>query len=131
MESRDLKERVREYWNSQPCGSTTASSPMHTRAYYDEVEEHRYRVEPEILSFAQFTRFHGQKVLEVGVGLGTDFLQWVRAGAEAHGLDLTEEAVSHAKRRLDLYGLQAESIQSGDAEHLPFESGYFDLVYSW
>lgn len=38
--------------------------------------------------------------------------------------------MSLARRRLGLEGLRA-NVQVGDAEALPFESGSFDLVYSW
>jgi ubiquinone/menaquinone biosynthesis C-methylase UbiE len=87
--------------------------------------------EPEIFSFAQFTRAHGNKVLEVGVGAGTDFLQWVRAGARAYGVDLTEAAVEHTRQRLAVYGLSCDEIRVADAEALPYASDTFDLVYSW
>src|SRR6185295_5585089 len=88
-----LKGQVRDYWNEQPCGTQFANSEKFTRQYFDEIEDHRYRVEPEIMSFAQFTRFHGASVLEVGVGAGTDFTQWVRAGALVYGIDATDEGV--------------------------------------
>ncbi|MFM1922157.1 MAG: hypothetical protein RLZZ303_3791 [Candidatus Hydrogenedentota bacterium] len=126
-----LKEGVRAYWNAQACGTDAADSEKFSRAYFDEIERFRYESEPYIFSFAQFTRHHGQRVLEVGVGAGTDFLQWVRAGAEAHGVDLTEEAVLHARRRLEVYGLQAADLRVADAEALPYPDAYFDLVYSW
>lgn len=70
-------------------------------------------------------------MLEVGVGAGTDFLQWVRAGTKAYGVDLTEEAVEHVRHRLGVYGLSAEEIRVADAENLPFPDNTFDLVYSW
>src|SRR6185295_7482859 len=101
----DLKQQVRDYWNSQPCGTQFTDSEKYTRAYFDEIEEHRYRTEPEIFAFAQFTRHHGQKMLEVGIGAGSDFTQWVRAGAEAHGIDATPEGVAHVQHRLSVYGL--------------------------
>ena len=71
------------------------------------------------------------KVLEVGVGAGTDFLQWVRAGAGTYGVDLTEEAIEHARRRLDVYGLTAKDIRVADAEAPPCGNDTFDVVYSW
>ena len=55
--------------------------------YFNDIEHRRYTIEPEIFSFAQFTRYRNQKVLEVGIGAGTDFVQWVRAGAKAYGVD--------------------------------------------
>ncbi|MCK5632375.1 class I SAM-dependent methyltransferase, partial [bacterium] len=71
------------------------------------------------------------KVLEVGVGAGTDFLQWVRAGANAYGVDLTQEAIENVTERLNLYGLQARQIQVADSENLPYQDNFFDCVYSW
>ena len=51
-----LKEQVRNYWGKTPCGSTSAKSRIFSREYFDEIEEYRYGVEPEIFSFAQFTK---------------------------------------------------------------------------
>lgn len=127
----ELKAQVREYWDARTCGTDVASAPRFTRAYFDEVEEYRYRTESEIFAFAQFTRHRGERVLEVGVGAGTDFLQWVRAGAVAHGVDLTPAAIDHVRHRLEVYGLEAADIRVADAEALPFDDDSFDLVYSW
>jgi ubiquinone/menaquinone biosynthesis C-methylase UbiE len=124
------KARVRHYWDETPCGSTTSSSAPLSRRYFDEIEAYRYQVEPEIFSFAQFTRYHGKRVLEVGVGTGTDFLQWARAGAQAYGLDLTAAGTRHVRRRLELYELPGQ-LCVGDAEILPFPNDSFDLVYSF
>ena len=126
------KEEVRDFWDAEPCGSVHADgAERYSRAYFDRIEDYRYGVEPEIFSFAQFTRFHGQKVLEAGVGAGTDFLQWVRAGAEAWGVDLTPEGVDHVRRRLKVYGLSAADLREADIESLPHPDDFFDLVYSW
>jgi len=131
MAESSLKSEVAKYWNKQACGTGVTSAQKFSREYFDDIEAHRYRVEPEIFSFAQFTRFRDKKVLEVGVGAGSDFLQWVRAGARAHGIDLTEEGVAHVKHRLEVYGLSADEVRVADAENLPFEDDTFDLVYSY
>jgi len=107
------------------------SAPRFSRQYFDEIESYRYRMESEIFSFAQFTLYRDRKVLEVGVGAGTDFIQWVRAGAKAYGIDLTEEAVEHTRKRLALYGLSAEEVRLADGENLPYPDKTFDLVYSY
>jgi ubiquinone/menaquinone biosynthesis C-methylase UbiE len=138
MSIQNLKSSVRDYWNKLSCGTGTdfisAKTPMYTKQYYDEIENRRYDPilgEPEIFSFAQFTRYQGKRVLEVGVGAGTDFTQWVRAGAVAYGIDLTEQAIKHVKKRLEVYGLVAADVRVGDAENLPYEDETFDLVYSF
>ena len=125
-----LKTEVSRYWNQASCGTEHIKEEKFSHAYFEEAEAHRFRTEPEIFSFAQFTRFFQKKVLEVGVGAGTDFLQWVRAGADAYGVDFTQESIDHVGRRLKLYGLQANVVYA-DAEKLPFETNTFDLVYSW
>ncbi|WP_157871346.1 class I SAM-dependent methyltransferase [Pseudodesulfovibrio piezophilus] len=125
------KRQVYEYWNETVCCSTHATSDPLSREYFEEIEHYKYCNEPELHAFAQFSRYRGKKVLEVGVGAGTDFLQWVRCGAEAHGVDLTPAAIAHTTTRLDAYGLKAASLGVADCEHLPFDDGTFDLVYSW
>ena len=95
MQDKDkLKEEVREFWNAQACGTQNIDKEKFTLEYFEQIEKERYELQPEIFSFAQFTRFHGKKLLEVGVGAGTDFLQWVRAGADCYGIDLTDEAIA-------------------------------------
>jgi SAM-dependent methyltransferase len=46
------------------------------------------------------------------------------------GIDLTERAVEHARKRLALFGLESD-LRVADAEALPFAAESFDLVYSW
>lgn len=127
----DTKQSVADFWNEGSCGTELTQQQKYSKEYFEEIEAHRYEREPEIFSFAQFPRFRGQKVLEVGVGAGTDFLQWVRVGALAHGMDLTEEAIQNVEHRLDVYGLKAEDLRLGDAENIPYDDDFFDLVYSW
>lgn len=126
-----LKEEVRDYWNQESCGTFAATSEKFSKEYYNEIEAYRYRVEPEILSFAKFYESKGKKVLEVGVGAGTDFSQWCKNGAFANGIDLTQEGITHVQTRLNLFNLSCDSLRVGDAENIPFESDSFDIVYSW
>src|SRR5207302_1391030 len=52
--SETLKERVREFWEREPCGTKTASSTPGTPEFFAEVERRRYELEPFILDFADF-----------------------------------------------------------------------------
>src|SRR5438445_13749371 len=91
----ELKAQVKVFWNRQSCDTQHASAQKFSREYFDQIEDRRYASPDLIHSFAQFTRYHGQRVLEVGFGAGTDFIQWLRAGAIASGVDLTEEALDN------------------------------------
>jgi ubiquinone/menaquinone biosynthesis C-methylase UbiE len=124
------KDAVRAHWEADPCGSRLADAAPGTREFFDQVEAERDRLEPFIPSFAEFDRWRGRRVLEVGVGLGTDFVRFVRGGAQATGIDLTEAAAALVRTRLELEGLDAD-VRAADAEELPFPDGSFDLVYSW
>ncbi|HWS52984.1 MAG TPA: class I SAM-dependent methyltransferase [Pyrinomonadaceae bacterium] len=124
-----LKERVREFWQSHPCGTKFTEAEVGTRPFFEAVEEHRYRVEWHIPAAAGFERAKGLRVLEIGCGLGTDGAGFARAGAVYTGVDLTEAAVSLARRRFELEGLPGR-FRVADAEALEFADGSFDLVYS-
>src|SRR5260221_7081090 len=73
----ELKEQVRDFWNRQSCDTHVAQASKFSRDYFEEIESYRYFDQPFIHSFAQFSRYHNQKVLEVGFGAGTDFIQWL------------------------------------------------------
>ena len=128
-----VNSEVRRYWEAQPCGTgqaVTQDARAHTPEWYERVEEHRYRLEPYIHAVAQFSRYHGKRVLEIGVGAGTDHVQWARAGAECFGVDLTDAAIATTREHLALHGLDS-TLQRLDAETLPFGDAGFDAVYSW
>ena len=126
----DQKRRVRSFWEEEPCGVVHAEAPEGTREFYDQIEERRSELEPFIERFADFDGARGKRLLEIGVGAGTDFVRFARAGAIATGVDLTEHAVALVRERLALEGLAAD-LRVADAEALPFEDGTFDRVYSW
>jgi SAM-dependent methyltransferase len=124
-----LKRAVHDHWNAIPCGTRDFAKDDRLR-FFRELEAERYALEPHIPRFARFERARGKRLLEVGVGAGTDFVNWVRAGAVATGIDLTEQGIALTRERLDLEGLSAE-LQVADAEALPFPDATFDIVYSY
>jgi ubiquinone/menaquinone biosynthesis C-methylase UbiE len=126
----DQKRRVRSFWEEEPCGVVHAVAPEGTSEFYDQIEQRRSELEPFIERFADFEGARGQRVLEIGVGAGTDFIRFARAGAIASGVDLTEHAVALVRKRLELESLEGD-LRVADAEALPFEDGRFDRVYSW
>lgn len=125
-------EAVREFWNRRPCNIRHSQRSLGTREYFDEVEARKYFIEPHIPGFAQFGRWKGKKVLEIGCGLGTDSINFARAGAELAVVELSEESLALCKQRFEVYGLRAR-FYNGNAEDLssflPPES--YDLIYSF
>jgi ubiquinone/menaquinone biosynthesis C-methylase UbiE len=123
------KLRVRDFWNAGSCGEVLYLKANDPAGYAEEMR-HRYVLEPYIPEFARFSEARGLRVLEIGVGMGADHQCFAEAGAELWGIDLTERAVEHCKRRLSALGLKSR-LGVGDAEALDFDDNMFDLVYSW
>lgn len=132
MTNSELTDQVHGFWNKASCDTHIAAADKFSMDYFEEIENYRYYDQPFIHKFAQFSRYHGKEVLEIGFGAGTDFIQWLRAGAVATGIDLTEEALANLQQRIKIYGLpQPRQLVVGSAEDLPFPTSSFDLVYSF
>lgn len=127
------KARVRAFWQADPCGTVTTEEEVGTPEFFDEVERRRYDLEPYIPVFADFAGSSGLEVLEIGTGLGTDTLQFARAGARISGVDLTPRSIELVRSRLERDGVSDRigSLEVADAENLPFSDASFDRVYSW
>lgn len=123
------KRRVYEFWNAASCGEALLLENTSAESYAAQSHE-RYRLEPFIPAFANFSHWQGARVLEIGVGLGADHESFAAAKAELYGIDLTERAIEHTRARLAHAGLRS-TLAVADAENLPFPDGHFDLVYSW
>src|SRR5712691_3775307 len=125
---------VRAYWNARPCNVRHSQQPVGSREYFDEVEARRYFVEPHIPRFAEFSRWAGKRVLEIGCGIETDTINFARAGATVTAVDLSEESLALARRRAAVYGLEDNiTFRAADAENLAaaVPSEPYDLVYSF
>ena len=125
-------DQVRAYWSRRPCNIRHSTKPVGTREYFDEVEARKYFVEPHIPAFADFAHWRGKKVLEIGCGIGTDSINFARAGADITVVDLSGESLELCKKRFEVFGLKA-NFYEGNAEHLsdfvPLEK--YDLIYSF
>jgi ubiquinone/menaquinone biosynthesis C-methylase UbiE len=125
------KDEVQEQWNNNPVGSHYAKKAQpHTLDWYREVEQYRYGTyAPWMFEMMEFGQHKGEKVLDIGGGLGTDLSMFARHGAIVTDVDLSAGHLEHAKENFRLRGLTGEFVHH-DAEHLPFADNTFDVVYS-
>ena len=125
-------EEVKKFWNNRPCNIRHSSKEVGTKEYFLEVERKKFKAEPHILEFTEFTKWDGKKVLEIGCGLATAGINFALSGSDYTGVELSEESLSLAKKRFEVFG-QTGTFYSGNAEQLssfvPVET--YDLIYSF
>ena len=126
----DSKQAVHDFWDAASCGEVYAEGESLAQQYETHARA-RYALEPYIRTFARFEEGAGRDVLEIGVGMGADHLQWSGANPRSlTGVDLTPRAVEHTRRRLAFAGRHS-NLEVADGERLPFPDDSFDIVYSW
>lgn len=128
-------DKVERYWNDRPCNIRHSKKEFLTKEYFDEVEQKKYFVEPHIPKFAEFEKWKGKRVLEIGCGIGTDSINFARAGAKLTIVELSEKSLEVCKERFKVFGLDADFYQGNSEELesvLPHDlQNQFDLVYSF
>lgn len=117
-------------WSNRPCGALAGSSE-YDLGYFEAVERERYEhYAPWMRKFINFDSYAGKRILEVGVGLGTDLVQFAKQGADVYGIDITPRHLELAARNFEVRGMRA-NLKYAAAAALPFESDSFDVVYSF
>jgi ubiquinone/menaquinone biosynthesis C-methylase UbiE len=114
----ETKSTIKSYWDRR--SSTFDMSPGHTLS--SKREEDAWK--------SLFLDKIGQgekRVLDVGVGTGFLSIMLAEIGYSVVGVDLSEEMIKKARKKIDARGLKVR-LEVGDAEDLSFEDGSFDAV---
>ena len=98
-------KKIKDYWNRQPCNINHSSEPAFTKKYFNAVRKKKYFVENHILKFADFKKYKNKNVLEIGCGIGTDAVEFIKNGANYIGIDYSDESVKIAKIRSEILKL--------------------------
>jgi SAM-dependent methyltransferase len=125
----DLTSALKAYWNERVHDLEMTAHPAGSLEFFDDLDAYRFdklRYLPEVVDFNSFA---GQRLLEVGCGIGTDLVRFARGGARVTGVDLSETAIDLARRNFALNGLSAD-LRVADAEALPWPDASFDCVYA-
>ena len=126
--------KVRTFWDKQPCNIRHSSFKIGTKEYFNEVEKRKYFVESHIPKFAQFDIWRDKDILEIGCGIGTDTINFIRAGARITAVDISSKSISIAKRRAKVFKLKNDVkffVHNAEklSKFLPSET--YDLIYSF
>lgn len=137
-----MTSEVERYWDARPCNVKHSLEAIGSLAWSKEVTERKYFVESHIPGFAQFERWAGKRVLEIGCGIGTDTLQFLRHGAMVYAVDLSRKSLVLAAARVRVHrdsvcapllhaGNEVRFFHMNAERELPEGDRSFNLVYSF
>ena len=134
--SKTLKNKISNYWDNRPCNIRHSFSEIYSKKFFNEIWEKRYFVQKHIKKFAEFKKYKNKNVLEIGFGIGTDAVEFIKNGANYIGIEFSKKSLEIAKKRIKILNLQKKNqkLIYGDAEklskYLLNEKKNFDLIYS-
>lgn len=121
-------DAVRTYWDDHVHDWKIATQPVGSRGFFEEIEAYRFEKLHYLPERVNFAGYAGQRVLDVGCGLGNDLSRFARGGAQVVGVDLSPRAVELSRENFSQRGLAGEfQVMNGQA--LSFPDNSFDLVY--
>lgn len=145
------RQEVKDWWADYPMTyGTVHGEPVYvgpdgtkqrlalgSREFFEQVDRTFYKWNAgshvdgvPFSAFYPYKDYEGQRVIEIGCGLGTMAMNWAQQGARITAVDLNPVAVAQTARRFDVFGLDGRFLQA-DGGTLPFASESFDFAYSW
>ena len=119
------EQTVQSFWQDHACGDDQIGG-LHDRfrgdyeEFFTNYDRFRYQNEPHLPTCLDALNVTGKRVLEIGLGEGSDSERLIRQGARWSGVDLTAESVERVRARLTLRELPYEELHQGSVLHLPF-----------
>jgi SAM-dependent methyltransferase len=123
-------DAIRDYWNHRIHDLEMTDHAVGTKAFFDDLDDYRFDKLHYLPQLVDFSSFKGQRLLEVGCGIGTDLVRFAQGGARVTGVDLAQTAIDLARKNFELNGVAAEELRVANGEALPYADGSFDVVYA-
>ena len=122
-------EHIADFWDANVSNWKVANHlEVGSQAFFTEVERYRFDKLDYLAGIAGFENHRGEKVLDVGCGLGTDTSRFASHGADITGIDISSRAIELAKRNFEWRGLTG-TFDVMDGERMTFPDDVFDFVY--
>jgi SAM-dependent methyltransferase len=130
-----MENDIHDFWQSHSCGADlvgdlSANDRSQYEQFFERYDRYRYSKEKHILKNIGAIDWQGKRVLEIGLGQGSDAEQIARRGGVYNGIDLTDESIQRVLMRFSLKELPFERIEQASALDIPFDDDTFDIVYS-
>ncbi len=128
------KKNIKSFWNSLQINAhdknLNSINSNKILFYINELEKlfiHRNHL---AVNEMPYKKLNGKKVLEVGCGTGAHSLLFSFNKAEMYATDISENRVESAKKLIGMLESSNTTFRLCDAENLPYQNNYFDIVYS-
>jgi len=126
-----LIAQIAAYWNRCIHDLEMTEQPVGSLEFFDDLDEYRFDKLSYLPRVVDFTGYRGQRLLEVGCGIGTDLLRFAKGDACVTGVDLSTQAIELARENFAVHEMpQTASLQVQNGEALSFEDNTFDVVYA-
>lgn len=124
------EEQVQDFWTRFPMIYGPRTSPEQVFEQMEHVMRDAFWYahgpgDPLLARYIDYPSLRGRRVLEIGFGTGWLMNEFVRAGAEVHGIDLSRSHEALCQHR---FKGQNVRLQVASAENIPYPDGTFDLV---
>ena len=128
--------QVKKYWNKRPCNISHSRKKLYSKEFFNEIKSKRYFVEKHIPKFAGFKNYKSKNVLEIGCGIGTDAVEFIKNGSIYIGTELSRASLEVCEKRIKTLNLEKYNPKfiSCNAENMTEIKKLgikFDLIYSF
>lgn len=123
-------DEVQRFWEAHPLFALESGSEIGTVEFFKRHDEIRGdEAEAFSLHTYEFDRHAGERVLDLGCGIGWLSANYAGGRARVVAVDLTRQALALTRARLRLQALPAILVRA-NAERLPFARDSFDFLAS-
>lgn len=116
-----------EYYSNYSVQDQSADLERDMR---DQLSGRLHKFRNEVVPWLNSVReLRGATILEIGCGTGSSTVAFAEQGARVTALDVDEASLSVARKRVSVYGLQAEFVHgNGEAVDQIFAGKQFDII---
>ena len=123
-------DEIQHYWNHRIHDLEMTDQPVGTKAFFDDLDDYRFDKLHYLPQLVDFSSFKGQRLLEVGCGIGTDLVRFAQGGARVTGVDLAQTAIDLARKNFELqWRRRRRNFASPTARRCRTRTAAFDVVY--
>jgi ubiquinone/menaquinone biosynthesis C-methylase UbiE len=126
---KEVYERIRNFWDRKPCGTTHVALPLGSPEYFIEFDRYYGSMYPYLLPFLDLESMRGKRILEIGLGSGFTVSKLSTVGSVCVGLDISRETLKLNQARNRYFKMQMSLVEAS-ATDIPMADNTFDVVVS-